>query len=165
MIDHRTVIPEASSINAAGVVHLGVREANMLVRILLSAALVAGSANPVIAGSYRSRPPGASLQCFTGVINHYSAGNDVGTFDLTLGGKTMTFYIGLPMTMNGRAVIGCQDSECADWPSEIAEGKSVVTATCWPDTVFEPGTTNFFCDEIDSAPSRQDPGPQEYPKM
>jgi hypothetical protein len=122
-----------------------------LIRILLNTALVAAIANPVIAGSYRSRPPGASLQYFTGVINNYSAGNDIGTFDLTVAGKTMTFYIGLPMTINGRAIVGCQDSECADWPPEIVEGRSVVTATCWSDATFEPGTTTLFCDEIDSA--------------
>ena len=125
--------------------------------ILLSIAFVAALASPLIAGSYRGRPPGASLQRFTGVINNYSAGNDVGTFDLTFGGKTMTFYIGLPMTMNRRPIVACPDSGCADWPPEIVEGKSVVTVTCWPDTTFDPGTTTFFCDEIDSASSSARP--------
>jgi hypothetical protein len=124
-----------------------------------------------IAGFFPSRPPDAPAQKFTGVIVEYGLGNDTGGFVLTIGGKSMDFYIGLPMRMNG-AIVRCQDPDpniaspasCPDWPPSIVLGKSVVTATCWiemfsPDMAlsYTPGMSastpkpTLFCDEIDSA--------------
>jgi hypothetical protein len=70
----------------------------------------------------------------------------------------MDFFIGLPMTING-TIVRCQSPDpiaveagfCTDWPSEIVEGMSVVTATCWSDTDFNPDRLTLFCDKIDSA--------------
>jgi hypothetical protein len=131
----------------------------MVLAIMFSAAvLVSGLTTPAIAGYFPSRPPGVPLQYFTGVINDYGLGNGTGSFSLTIGATTMDFYVGLPMKMNG-TIVRCQSPDlasvelgfCKDWPSEIVEGTSVVTATCWVDTEFKPGTATLFCDEIDSA--------------
>ncbi len=83
---------------------------------------------------------------------------ELGVFTLTIGTTAMDFIIGWPMKINGTIVL-CQSPDpiaveagfCTDWPSEIVEGTSVVTATCWSDTDFNPGISTLFCDEIDSA--------------
>ena len=69
--------------------------------ILVSTVLVSASTTPAIAGCFPSRPPGAPLQYFTGVISDYGLGNGTGGFFLTIGTATMYFYIGLPMKING----------------------------------------------------------------
>jgi hypothetical protein len=92
------------------------------------------------------------------VIRDYGLGNGTGSFTLTVGAKTMDFFIGLPMKING-AIVRCISPDpvivaagfCTDWPSEIVEGTSVVTATCWSDADFRPGTSTLFCDELNSA--------------
>jgi hypothetical protein len=145
---------------------------SLLTRILASVVLVPALTSQAIAGFFPGRPPGATVQKFTGVIVEYGFGNDTGGFVLTIGGKRTDFYIGLPMRMNG-AVVRCQDPDpaiaspgsCTDWPSAIVLGKSVVTATCWtvmfsPDMamIYTPGMSTstpeptLFCDEIDSVP-------------
>jgi hypothetical protein len=128
-----------------------------LIRILVSIVFVSGLTSQAIAGYFPPRPPDIPLQFFTGVLSDYGLGNGTGGFALTIGAKTMDFYIGLPMTMNGTIVL-CTDANptlresgvCDDWPSAIIVGKSVVTATCWSDTTFNPGKSTLFCDEIDS---------------
>jgi hypothetical protein len=130
----------------------------MLLAIMFTAEVfVSALTTPAIAGYFPSRPPGIPLQYFTGVINDYGLGNGTGSFSLTIGATTIDFYIGLPMKMNGN-IVRCQSHDpevefgsCTDWPSEIVEGESVVTATCWIDTEFKPGTSTLFCDEIESA--------------
>lgn len=138
---------------------------------------VSALAKPAIAGFFPSRPPDVPLQRFTGVIVEYGLGNDTGYFVLTIRGKPMDFYVGLPMRMNG-AIVTCQDPDpavvtpgsCMDWPSSILVGKSVVTATCWTE-MFSPDMAlsytpsmststpkpTLFCDEIDSAPPASRP--------
>jgi hypothetical protein len=125
--------------------------------MFIAAMLVSALTTPAIGGHFPSRPADAQLQYFTGVIRDYGLGNGTGGFSLTLGAATISFYIGLPMKMNG-SMVRCQSSGpavefgfCTHWPSEIVEGKSVVTATCWVDTEFKPGTSTLFCDEIESA--------------
>jgi hypothetical protein len=120
--------------------------------ILVSTLLVSTLTVPAIAGYFPSRPPGVQLQYFTGVISNYSIGMGIGGFDLTIGQTKVAFNIGLPMKVNGK-VVNCRDPDCADWPSEIVEGTSVVTATCWSDVDFEPGSPTLFCDEINSTPA------------
>jgi len=120
--------------------------------ILVSALLVSALSAPVIAGYFPSRPLGVPLQYFTGVINKYGIGMGIGGFNLKIGQTQVAFNIGFAMKINGK-VVNCRDSDCADWPSEIVEGASVVTATCWADADFEPGSPTLFCDEIVSAPA------------
>jgi hypothetical protein len=123
--------------------------------ILVSTVLISALTTATIAGYFPSRPAGVPLQYFTGVMSNYSVGNGIGGFDLTVGETTIPFNIGRPMTMNG-TIVDCRDSDCPDWPSEIVEGRSIVTATCWSDTEFL-GTSNLFCDEIDSEPPGSKP--------
>jgi hypothetical protein len=126
--------------------------------ILVSTMLVSASPTPTNAGYFPSRPPGAELRYFTGVISDYGLGNGTGAFYLTIGSTKMDFFIGLPMKINGH-IVQCQSPDpvsvqagfCKDWPAEIVEGESVVTATCWSDWDFDPGTSTLFCDQIDSA--------------
>jgi hypothetical protein len=126
--------------------------------ILVSTVLVSALATPAIAGYFPSRPPGVLLQYFTGVISDYGLGNGTGSFYLTIGATTMDFYIGWPMKING-TIVRCwspdpfvvESGHCTDWPSEIVEGTSVVTVTCWSDADFKPDISTLFCDEINSA--------------
>jgi len=114
-----------------------------------------------VAGYFPGRPSNASLQTFTGVIVDYGTGNDFGTFGLRIRGTDTSFYIGLPMTMNGSNVT-CHDpslehsKNCTDWPSAIVLGTTVVTATCWQASTFNPGTAAAeVCDEIDTGSQSQ----------
>jgi hypothetical protein len=123
--------------------------------MFIAAVLVSALTTPAIAGYFPSRPPDAQLQYFTGVIKDYALGNGIGGFSLTVGAASISFHIGLPMKMNGD-IVRCQSPDpavefgfCTDWPSEIVEGKSVVTATCWVDTEFKPGISTLFCDKIE----------------
>jgi hypothetical protein len=126
--------------------------------ILTNTVLVSALTIPAIAGYFPSRPPGVPLQYFTGVIRDYGVGNGTGGFTLTIGATTMDFFIGLPIKING-TIVRCQSPDpvvvesghCTDWPPEIVEGTSIVTATCWSDMDFNPGTSTVFCDQIDSA--------------
>jgi len=126
----------------------------LLAGILATAGLVSAFTSPAIAGHFPSRPPGVKLHYFTGVLTLYGLGNNTGNFALKRGARNTTFYVGLPMKMNG-VTVTCPDADfakdpdvCTDWPSEIVLGKAVVTATCWYDTtVFREPT--LFCDEID----------------
>ena len=119
--------------------------------ILASKLPVSTLTAPAIAGYSPSRPLDVPLQYFTGVISNYGIGMGIGGFDLMIGQTKLAFNIGLPMKINGK-VVNCRDPDCADWPSEIAEGTSVVTATCWADMDYDPGSPTLFCDEINSAP-------------
>jgi hypothetical protein len=120
--------------------------------ILVSTLLVSALTAPAIAGYFPSRPVGVPVRYFTGVISNYSIGMGIGGFDLTIGQTKVAFNIGLPMKINSK-VVNCRDPDCADWPPEIVEGTSLVTATCWSDMDFEPGSPTLFCDEINSAPA------------
>jgi hypothetical protein len=126
--------------------------------ILVNTVLISALTTPAIAGYFPSRPPGVPLQYFTGVIRDYGLGNGNGGFTLTIGVTTMDFFIGLPMKINGTIVrcqspasVAVESGHCTDWPSEIVEGTSVVTATYWSDMDFDPVTATVFCDEINSA--------------
>jgi hypothetical protein len=120
--------------------------------ILVSTSLVFALTASTIAGYFPSRALGVPLQYFTGVIINYSIGMGIGGFDLTMGQTKVAFNIGIPMKINGK-VVNCRDPDCADWPSDIVEGTSVVTATCWADMDYDPGSPTLFCDEINSAPA------------
>jgi hypothetical protein len=136
-----------------------------VLRFTILVSVVFASAGPAVAGYFPSRPHGVPIQHFTGVISEYGLGNGNGSFTLIIRGSTKYFYIGLPMKMNG-TVVQCRDPDpaladwgaCTDWPSKIVLGKSIVTATCWSDSEFVPGTSTLFCDEIDYAVSRRSRG-------
>jgi hypothetical protein len=116
----------------------GIQMGSLWTRIFAGLILAPVLTSQAIAGFFPSRPPDAPVQKFTGVIVEYGLGNDTGYFVLTIGRKSMDFYIGLPMRING-AIVRCQDPDpdiaspgsCTDWPPSIVLGKSVVTATCW----------------------------------
>ena len=120
--------------------------------ILVSTSLAFAVTAPAIAGYFPSRPLGVQLQYFTGVISNYGIGMGIGGFDLTIGQTKVAFNIGLPMKINGK-VVNCRNPDCADWPSDIVEGTSVATATCWADMDYDPDSPTLFCDEINSAPA------------
>jgi hypothetical protein len=130
--------------------------------VFVSAVVISALTTAANAGYFPSRPPGVQLQHFTGVIGDYGFGEGTGGFYLIVGATKMDFYIGLPMKINGH-IVRCQSPDpvsvqaglCTDWPPQIVEGESVVTATCWSDLDFDPGTPTLFCDQIDSA----SPGP------
>jgi hypothetical protein len=129
--------------------------------ILVSTSIVSSLIAPAIAGYFPSRPLGVPLQYFTGVISNYSIGMGIGGFDLTIGHTKVPFNIGLPMKINGK-VVNCRDADCADWPSEIVEGTSIVTATCWADMDYDPGSPTLFCDEINLAPAVSQTTPGDF---
>jgi hypothetical protein len=120
---------------------------------------------PSDCGVFPSRPPDAPAQKFTGVIVEYGLGNDTGGFVLTIGGKSMDFYIGLPMRMNG-AIVRCQDPDpniaspasCTDWPPSIVLGKSVVTATCWIE-MFSPDMALSYTPGMSTSTPKISPSP------
>ena len=120
--------------------------------ILVSTSLVSALTAPAIGGYFPSRPLGIPIQYFTGVISNYGVGMGIGGFALTIGQTKVAFNIGFPMKINGK-VVNCRDPNCADWPPGIVEGTSVVTATCWADMDYDPGSPTLFCDEINSAPA------------
>jgi hypothetical protein len=94
------------------------------------------------------------LSTYTGILMSYGFGQGFGAIELSISGMISTFFAGLPMKING-AIVRCSDPSfpgeyCTDWPSNMIFGKTLVTVTCWKDTTFRPGTTQIFCDEIDT---------------
>jgi hypothetical protein len=120
------------------------------------------------AGYFPKRPTSARLKTFSGVLNDYGVGNDIGGFTLIAGSSVMHLYIGQSMRINGKLVT-CKDPDlmgmnagpmgCADWPSWLVLGTSYVTAKCWQDRRYVPEASFWFCDELDKAATlgRRDP--------
>jgi hypothetical protein len=134
---------------------MGIEGNHMNAMRFLTSASIAGifilaSAAAASAAYFPSAPSNAVLQTFTGILTDYGLGNDFGTFGLTINGSDTTFYVGLPMTMNGSRVTchnpaaSASQALCTDWPAAIILGSSIVTATCWSDASFKPGSATMF---------------------
>jgi hypothetical protein len=125
--------------------------------IILVAGQLLGAVQPAFAGYFPQRPAQAQLQQYTGVIIGYGSGEGIGAFALSISGQEVQFYIGRPMTING-SQIHCMNPgtpSCTDWPTNIVLGATIVTATCWTDTTYQPGGATIFCDEIDTGIAAQ----------
>ena len=115
---------------------------------------------PANAGYFPKCPAGAKLTTFSGVLNDYGVGNDIGGFTLNAGSDVMHFYIGQSIRINGKFVT-CKDPDlmgvsagpmgCTDWPPWLVLGTTYVTAKCWQDETYVPRVSFWFCDEIDKA--------------
>jgi hypothetical protein len=126
---------------------------------------------PANAGYFPKRPAGAKLTIFSGVLNDYGVGIDIGEFTLTAGSNVMHFYIGQSMRINGKFVT-CKDPDlmgvnagpmgCTDWPPGLVLGTTYVTARCWQDKTYVPDASFWFCDELDKATTL---GRQESPSV
>jgi hypothetical protein len=112
------------------------------------------------AGYFPKRPADARLTTFSGVLNDYGVGTDIGGFTLTAGSNVMHLYIGKSIRINGKFVT-CKDPYlmgvnsgpmgCTDWPSWLVVGTTYVTARCWQDKTYVPEASFWFCDELDKA--------------
>jgi hypothetical protein len=108
--------------------------------------------SPAMAGNFPPRPSNVTLQTVSGVIVHYSVGNDLGYFEIKNGSGKTTVGIGASIKING-VLVYCDDpsyphAKCTDWPPAIVLNQTVVVATCW--TYTRNGVTFLMSDQIDT---------------
>jgi hypothetical protein len=108
---------------------------------------------------FPSRPPRVALQVAQGTLLDFGIGNKSGEFSIkdTTTGKTLEFYVGWPLRIDGHIVkcsIAPKDSFkpaqkfCPDWPSQIKLGQTKVKVTYW--NVTHEGQRVTVSDQIDS---------------
>ena len=81
---------------------------------------------------FPSRPAHARTHTATGVLMQYGIGNKEGHIVLRdARGKTLDFYAGYPMHINGKLVQCAFPPQCRDWPATLVVGKTNVTVRYW----------------------------------
>jgi hypothetical protein len=114
----------------------GMHVMNRFYLVLIAAALVGLAPCEATASTYfPSRPANAQLQYVTGVLTHYGLGNDSGTITIrdSVGVET-DVKMARTMMVNGTVIVCTIPASCAQWPSSITLGTTVVTLTCWLDS-------------------------------
>ena len=108
---------------------------------------------------FPARPAGVVTTDVTGVLVDFAHGMGVGSVViLDDSGKTWTFYLGYPATIDG-TVVTCMNAptatkpglRCSNWPTGVIAGSTRVTATYWPTQLN--GVTVFACDALRTAAS------------